>query len=453
MLNYGKSNGNASNRNFEFLMLQICSELKKRDKHKSGLILHNAFIEVMELFKIEYGTNVMDYLMRNCFVSTDGYVNYKNLLLIHDPGKSIRNNSEYVSESINPKFIAEQDSYSDKDNNNNNNNMKTGYDNDIHMLNINSQMKNEIIRKLYSQWDKSLLTSEEFIKKLKNANIEITPEFRRSIYIYGPSRSLKFVDVMKALYINDTVDRRNRTDYVCKKENSTEQSYSMYNDDYDPYKHVVDAYRNPIVWEEPSNIDINYLFQSVQEIANFYSEQSNTTDCNSDATYDSNGNFIPPKNISASNNLLVDSSSRVDRYGVPIRNAHNNNTMQPVEEAEHTEHAGHAEHVDVEHVAVEHKDAKKPISKDFFNLTIKNLIKLYIENTLSEEMLRTCLQKLHIPITYELNNLIKQHELNNAGKFKDFVTTIYRCLARAEKSKHDGMHLTLLDANVPTSSC
>ncbi|SBT79794.1 conserved Plasmodium protein, unknown function, partial [Plasmodium malariae] len=128
--------------NFGVLIKKICNELKKRDKNKNGLITYNTFVDVMDIFQIEYGSTIIDYMMKYCVVTEDGFVNYKKLLLIHDPSKTIKNNSEYVEESINPKFIYMQDKYDDTD--------------------IRVQEKNEIIRKLYSQWDKCLLKDEEF---------------------------------------------------------------------------------------------------------------------------------------------------------------------------------------------------------------------------------------------------------------------------------------------------
>lgn len=312
---------------FDLLMIKICNELKKRDKTKNGLILYHSFIEVMDLLQIEYGTRTMDYLMKNCFVTEDGFVNYKKLLLLHDPNRNNRNNSDYVSESMNPKSVYLQDAYEECED--------------------CLKAKNEIIRKLYSQWDKCLLQDMEFVNKLKTANVNITPEFLRVLALYGPSRSLKFGEVMKALYIN-TNDRKCRTNVLS---NSKDYSSSVFFDEN--AKCFQEPHRNPITWNDSSNIEVNILFDDVDIISRYLSHNSNNE-----------------------------------------------------------------------------KEKKEILSKEFIDTTINKIIKLYIGNNLNEKTLRTFLQKLNITISTELINLIKQHESDNNGKFKDFVTAIYRCMSK-----------------------
>ncbi|CRG93694.1 conserved Plasmodium protein, unknown function [Plasmodium gallinaceum] len=314
--------------NFQVLIKQICNELKKRDKNKNGLMLYNSFIEVMDMFQIEYGSHIIDYLMKHCSVTEDGFVNYKNLLLIHDPSKTVRNNSECIAESINPKFIHVQDKCEDIDK--------------------SMQKKNEIIRKLYAQWDKCLLKDEEFKNKLIEANIDITPEFERALYLYGPSRSLSFANVMKTLYINNCRNRKNRNNFINKIK---DEKWRKLNVDENT-QCFQEPNRNPIAWEEPNIIDADNLIENVEVISKYLNGEEN---------------FNLNKEI---------------------------------------------------------------ISKDFFNNTVKNLIKNYIANKISEKEFYLYLSKLNISITQELNNLIKYHESDSNGKFKDFATIIHRCIPR-----------------------
>ncbi|CRH01020.1 conserved Plasmodium protein, unknown function [Plasmodium relictum] len=332
--------------NFEVLMKQICNELKKRDKNKNGLMLYNSFVEVMNIFQIEYGSPIIDYLMKNCFVTEDGFVNYKNLLLIHDPSKTIKNNSERIAETMNPKFIHMQDKYEDIDK--------------------SMQKKNEIIRKLYSQWDKCLLKDEEFKEKLIDANIDITPEFERSLYLYGPSRSLSFANVMKTLYINSSRNRKNRNNFINKIK---DEKWRKLNVD-ENVQCFQEPHRNPIVWEEPNIIDADNLIENVEAISKYLKGEENF-------------------------NLN-----------------------------------------------------KETISKDFFNNTVKNLIKNYIANKISEKEFYLCLSKLNISITQELNNLIKYHESDSNGKFKDFATIIHRCIPKnISHSLQTGIELAPVEKN------
>ncbi|GAW81908.1 hypothetical protein, conserved [Plasmodium gonderi] len=336
---------NTCSSNFDMLMKKICNELKKGDKNKNGLIMYNTFIDVLDLFQIEYGSSIMDYLMKHCIVTEDGFVNYKKLWLIYDPSKVTRNNSESVEESINPKFIDIQDRYEDTDK--------------------YAQEKNEIIRKLYSQWDKCLLKDDEFKAKLINGNVDITPEFERSLYLHGPSRSLSFANVMKTLYINNSKNRKNRSNFVSKIKN---EKWKKLNIDESEQHSFQDPPRNPIVWGEPNVTDLDNVIQSVELISKHFME---------------NGNF----NI---------------------------------------------------------KD-EKIISKDFFNNTVKNLIKNYISNKISENEFYLCLNKLNISITPKLNNLIKSHELDSNGKFKDFSTTINRCIPKnISHNLEKNMHLCMV---------
>ncbi|CAG9478060.1 conserved Plasmodium protein, unknown function [Plasmodium vivax] len=316
--------------NFDLLMKKICNELKKGDKNKNGLIMYNTFIDVLDLFQIEYGSSIIDYLMKHCVVTEDGFVNYKNLWLIHDPSKTMRNNSESVEESINPKFMDIQDRYEDVDK--------------------YTQEKNEIIRKLYSQWDKCLLRDDEFKAKLINGNIDITPEFERSLYLYGPSRSLSFANVMKTLYINDSKNRKNRNNFVSKIK---DEKWRKLNIDENEQQCFQDIHRNPIAWEGSNVTDADNLIQNVELISNYLRGEENV-------------------------------NMRKEEF----------------------------------------------ISHDFFNNTVKNLIKNYISNKISESEFYLCLNKLNISVTPQLNNLIKCHELDSNGKFKDFATTINRCIPK-----------------------
>lgn len=322
-------NYNIGTDHFELLIKNICYELKKRDKNKNGLILYNSFVEVMDLFQIEYDSSTMDYLMKHCLVTEDGFVNYKKLLLIHDPIKTIRNNSENLTESMNPKFIYIQDKYDDIDK--------------------YIEEKNEIIRKLYSQWDKCLLKDEEFKVKLMKENIDITPEFERSLYLYGPSRSLSFANVMKALYINDSKNRKNRNTFINKIKDEKWKRLNV----HEGAQCFQELNRNPIAWEEPNIINVQNLIENVDTISKY---------------------------LMGKENLNI--------------------------------------------------NKEEIITKNFFNNTIKNLIKNYIANKISEYDFYLCLNKLNISITQELNNLIKYHEMDNNGKFKDFATIIHRCIPK-----------------------
>ncbi|CAD2083976.1 conserved Plasmodium protein, unknown function [Plasmodium vinckei lentum] len=313
--------------NFDLLIKLFCSELKKKDKNKNGLITHKTFIEVLDTFQIEYDTPIIDYLMKYCVVTEDGFINYKNLLLIHDPSKSLRNISECVQEIFNPQFMHMQDKYEDNDK--------------------NVQEKNEIIRKLYSQWDKCLLKDDEFKAKLINNNVDITPEFERSLYLYGPSRSLSFVNVMKTLYINNSKNRKNRTTFLNKM---IDEKSSKVNIDENLQESFKQTHRNPITWEQSRIKDSDKVVENVEMISNHLTN-NNTT----------------------------------------------NEDMLP---------------------------------KDFINNTIKNIIKNYIANKISDCEFCEYLSKLNVSVTSELNNLIKHHELDNNGKFKDFVTAINRCMKK-----------------------
>ncbi|SCP05149.1 conserved Plasmodium protein, unknown function [Plasmodium ovale] len=325
--NYDGSYDIQHNNNFELIIKKICKELKKRDKNKNGLITHRTFVEVMDIFQIEYGGPIIDYLMKYCIVTEDGFVNYKNLLLIHDPLKTVRNNSECVEQSMNPEFIYIQDKYEDIDK--------------------YVQEKNEIIRKLYSQWDKCLLKDEEFKTKLIKRNIDITPEFERALYLYGPSRSLSFATVMKTLYINNSRNRKSRSNFVNKIK---DEKWRKLNIDENTQHCFQEVHRNPIAWEEPNIINADNVIQNVEIISNYLMGKED---------------FTMNKEI---------------------------------------------------------------VSKDFFNGTVKNLIKNYITNKIPGNEFYTCLTKLNISVTPELNNLIKYHEMDSNGKFKDFATTINRCI-------------------------
>ncbi|CDU15943.1 conserved protein, unknown function [Plasmodium yoelii] len=315
--------------NFDLLIKLFCAELKKKDKNKNGLITHKTFIEVLDMFQIEYDTPIIDYLMKYCVVTEDGFINYKNLLLIHDPSKALKNISECVQEIFNPQFMYMQDKYED---------------NDKYV-----QEKNEIIRKLYSQWDKCLLKDDEFKAKLINNNVDITPEFERSLYLYGPSRSLSFVNVMKTLYINNSKNRKNRTTFLNKMEDDKSSKLSVDENSQECFKQI---HRNPITWDQSRIKDSDKVVESVEII---------------------------------SNHLMNN----------------NNNTTN-----------------------------KEMLPRDFINDTIKNIIKKYIANKISDCEFCEYLSKLNISVTPELSNLIKYHELDNNGKFKDFVTAINRCMKK-----------------------
>ncbi|VWU53125.1 conserved protein, unknown function [Hepatocystis sp. ex Piliocolobus tephrosceles] len=314
--------------NFEMFIKQFVSELKKKDKYKNGLITHETFIEVMDIFEIEYGSSIMNYLMQHCIVNEEGYVNYKKLLLIHDPSKTLKNNSNHVEDVMNPECMYRQIKYENSDQ--------------------YKPKKSDIIRQLYAHWDKCLLTDEEFKTMLINEDVKLTPEFERSLYLYGPSRSLSFVNVMKTLFINDCTQRKNRNNTIIN--NKEYGNYKKKNID----EHIQSSQpmqRNPLAWVEENVNNTDDIIEDVNIISNYFAKNEN---------------------------------SAID---------------------------------------------KNIMLTDFFNVTVKNLIKIYITNNIPQEEFINCLNKMNIVVTSDLNNLIKHHELDSNGKFKDFTTTINRSIS------------------------
>lgn len=62
----------------------------------------------------------------------------------------------------------------------------------------------EEIRRLYSRWDRGMLTDNAFLTALsEDLKVPLTEEFRHQLAVHGPARNLSFAKMLRALRIDN----------------------------------------------------------------------------------------------------------------------------------------------------------------------------------------------------------------------------------------------------------
>lgn len=212
------------------LRMQICEELKKHDKYRRGMISAASFSESLEALGLRFGHDRVTDILRFCTITEDGYVHYKDLIKHTSPeepkAKTMTPNT--VFPSTNDYNTAEIDEGVDE----------LGAHNPAAAREFISQ-KTAGIQRLYSRWDRGLISTQDFVDGLKSMQIPLSREFDKVMQIHAPSRNLNFAQLMSALQIEDFMYRKARQPIM-----------SPLIDDPSAKSSRPSSVRNPVTWSQ-----------------------------------------------------------------------------------------------------------------------------------------------------------------------------------------------------------
>ncbi|CAD7967454.1 unnamed protein product [Amoebophrya sp. A25] len=182
----------------EYLLLRVLQEFKARDKYQRGLITAASFSNVLEDFGLQYGQPEVAKLLEYCIIKGDGFVIYKDLVRKFSPS------TPRAKQSETEKFLLKANDLA----------LKADMGKppappmpDLHNEEAMQEFlaaQTEEIRRLYSRWDRGMLTDHAFVHALSDdLKIPLTEEFRHALAVHGPARDLSFAKLIKALRIDN----------------------------------------------------------------------------------------------------------------------------------------------------------------------------------------------------------------------------------------------------------
>uniref|UniRef100_A0A0G4F1R8 EF-hand domain-containing protein n=1 Tax=Chromera velia CCMP2878 TaxID=1169474 RepID=A0A0G4F1R8_9ALVE len=180
----------------------VCDALRSYDKWFRGLISAGSFYRVLEDLGIKLGSKEADTVMEDCKVMDDGYVYYKDLI------KNLTPQYKAAQSSAGPIIVPpepESDKYNPPE-------LDGGPIDMSHPAAIRELIaaNTDNLRRLFAQYDRGHLDHEDLKAHVRQLGIPETPELRKVLSQFGPSRSLKFSVFIQALQATDTTDRKGR---------------------------------------------------------------------------------------------------------------------------------------------------------------------------------------------------------------------------------------------------
>eukprot|EP00928_Gymnodinium_smaydae_P038938 TRINITY_DN26727_c0_g2_i1.p1 TRINITY_DN26727_c0_g2~~TRINITY_DN26727_c0_g2_i1.p1 ORF type:complete len:511 (+),score=54.16 TRINITY_DN26727_c0_g2_i1:64-1596(+) len=179
----------------EYLLSTVCSKFLKLDRYQRGLLTSTTFDKALQELGLRRGQQEVDTILRYCTVTADGYVHYKELMRMVAP-KTPRAKQSSAKVAIFPEDEA-------------------GLCANAQALRGRSQddlvaERSSEIRKLYVQWERSMLSNERLKDALQNLGLRLTESLDRLLTIAGPSRAMPFAKLLQALHVEENDGRRAR---------------------------------------------------------------------------------------------------------------------------------------------------------------------------------------------------------------------------------------------------
>ncbi|PFH38283.1 hypothetical protein BESB_006240 [Besnoitia besnoiti] len=391
----GDCDGDFSLKNPRFLAA-VCEELKRRDKQGTGLVTADKFNAALADMNVKYGTPEADLIMRYCQVTDDGYVLFKELMLAtYKYSKCFEDN---VAESIASRATLDRGrlarppplpqtcktaasaraSSADAL-------VGTGSSWEAEMKRdaqrrVYTPEITDAIRRLYAQWDRSCLRDWQFKQALQQMDVTVTPEFEKLLSTYGPSGSVTFSQVLQALmtsdsgYLASSSQRKSRSRRASDIPLPTEADRAAF---YEPR-------RNPVTWAQPQALQgIPIDASDVQQHALKLPLTADPRDGQASSAGEASETCLS-KGQDSEEEATTATATLHEKFGF-----------------------------------------------------LKKLVALYLADRISSTQFRRHLVDGDVPITSELDSLIRAHEADNGGHFTAFVVAVFRAAEESETYRGD----------------
>jgi len=182
----------------DFLINRVCQEFRKYDKYNRGLITAAGFSKVLSDLGLSYGQKEVSLIMEHCTITPQGFVLYKDLIKKCSPDTPRAKKSETQQFLLKAEADEEGAELAGL--------MPDMHDTDNMKMYLTKQT--EEIRKLYSRWDRGMLTDHAFVNAIeRDLNIPLTEEFKHQMSVHGPSRTLNFSNLLVSLRIDHFLDK------------------------------------------------------------------------------------------------------------------------------------------------------------------------------------------------------------------------------------------------------
>ncbi|CAD7945642.1 unnamed protein product [Amoebophrya sp. A120] len=185
----------------DFLLTRL-QEFKARDKYGRGLITGATFSNVLDDFGLTYGQPEVAKILEYCVINGDGFVIYKDLIRKYSPG------TPRAKQSETEKFLLKANDLAMKQEPH----LQTHWTHAPALPELHDTVEmgeflahqTEEIRRLYSRWDRGMLTDQAFLRALsEDLKVPLTEEFRHALAVHGPARNLSFSKMLRALRIDN----------------------------------------------------------------------------------------------------------------------------------------------------------------------------------------------------------------------------------------------------------
>ena len=278
----------------DFLCEKLLHEFKKHDKYNRGLITAAAFTKVLDDFGLHFGKPEVQYVLKFCTATNEGYVLYKDLITKFSgevPRAKKSEAANFVLKDNDLALLPTADAVSsytplevDGAAGGGGQHQKYTHAKNIPPIHDHMEMKKfladqtENIRRLYSRWDRGMITDNSFVTALQeDLEIPLTDEFRRVMTLYGPSRNLSFSKLIQALRIDNILNPNTNRRPPVGLDVKPSSIYSTSNETHDR-EHNSATYtdhiesgrplrmepiaRNPITWERDPDVSIQFYISA-----------------------------------------------------------------------------------------------------------------------------------------------------------------------------------------------
>ncbi len=262
-------------------------------------IHENVTLQVLDDLGLQYGQPEVAKVLEYCVINVDGFVAYKDLIKKFSPDTPRAKQAETEQFVLKANDIAMQRDNGDAEVGGSNNNMPPVLY-DMGCMKEFLVKQTEEIRRLYSRWDRGMLTDRAFVTALEHdLHMPLTEEFRHMMSVHGPSRNLSFAKLMTSLRIENFLGKsqKNRTAPTKMPEkvytnlpgadiaNANRPSYDL-REFSEPIEtgrqpQMSQTRRNPITWEDNAD-DIKTLQGNVKTAPNLHMGQNLASDFASD---------------------------------------------------------------------------------------------------------------------------------------------------------------------------
>jgi len=352
-----------------------------------GLVTPASFSKVLDDLGLQYGQPEVAKVLEYCVINVDGFVAYKDLIKKFAPGTPRAKQAETEQFVLKANDIAmEREATSAQMSANvmQNNVMPPPLHDVTHMREFLARQTEEI-RRLYSRWDRGMLTDRAFVNALEqDLHIPLTDEFRHVMAVHGPSRNLSFAKLMTSLRIDNFLGKSSNRQAPTKMPekiftNLQDASSDMGAYDLRQYSEPIESgrqpqmgqiRRNPITWDSHTGLKVAELQKTEKLSPNRFND------------------------IHMGQNLAAD-------------------YVDPATLAEQT-------HNPYNYRATE--DVRN-LDRDRF---LRSAIYHFCDGKYGSWVFRQQLAEAGVLITIELDRLIRQHESSNSAKVADFLSAISR---------------------------